>query len=598
MRARWLETWEANTTRWSVILVVAVALAASVGGLANLFAYDDIPILVNNAMVTELHGLGEYLGDSYWGPTRGNALYRPLTIIAFALEWAIGDGSAFPFHLANVVLYAVTAVLVLGLFRRLLPDGAALVGALAFAAHPVHVESVANVVGQSEMWAAIPMLIAITAYVRDRQRGPLRMRTAFLICACLIWALLHKEHGIVLPALLLMAEVTFRGHGFAQLSDDTGAQWMLARLMVLIVVGYLVIRIAILGGFAGDEPHPAIAGMPMGPRLWVMLGLVPEFVRLFFWPARLHPDYSPRAIPFLDAPALGHLPGGALLVAALALFIWAWRRDRVIAFALLWMGVTMGPTANILIPTGVLVAERTLFFPSLGAVLLLGRLVQLAWPHIAELRSRWVRFAVPATGGLILAAATAFSADRQLVWADNPTLFATMVIESPDDFRGHFALGALFGAGGSWDRAETHLVTADSLFPHYDLIGLSLAQLYQSTDRCAKAIRMYDSVLVLRADAEVAFIGRTVCQLEIARYSDARDASVQGVARGLSSGLFRMLLQKAESALVARDTVDARNRWWRAGKPTSKSDIPLRVPVIQFRPAPATRSRKVPEPVP
>jgi hypothetical protein len=114
-----MRAWGAHDLRWSVALVLVVALAASASGLGNLFAYDDIPIIVENPMVTQLHGLGEYLVDSYWGPSRGNSLYRPLTVIAYALEWAVGGGSAFPFHLANVVLYAATAVAVLALFRQL-----------------------------------------------------------------------------------------------------------------------------------------------------------------------------------------------------------------------------------------------------------------------------------------------------------------------------------------------------------------------------------------------------------------------------------------------------------------------------------------------
>ncbi len=598
MRARWQESWEAHDARWSVALVLAVALAASVTGLANLFAYDDIPIIVENPMVTQWHRLGEYLTDSYWGPSRGNSLYRPLTVIAFALEWVAGKGSPFPFHLANVLLYALTSVCLLLLFRSLLPKGAALVAGVGFAAHPVHVEAVANVVGQSEMWTAIPMLLAVTAYIRDRQQGPLRTRTVWLIAGCLAWALGHKEHGIVLPALLLMTEVVFRGRGFADPAGGVSQQWSLARASVLIVAGYIILRLSILGGFAGDAPHPALEGVPMGRRLWVMLGLVPEFVRLFLYPAQLHPDYSPQAIPFLDAPSLGHVPGAAVLLAALALFVWAWRRDRIAAFALLWIGLTMGPTANILIPTGVLIAERTLFLPSAGVMLLVGRAVQLAWPRVRSYRARWVRVAIPALGAVLLVAATAHSADRQTVWVDNPTLFSTMVVEAPTNFRAHFALGELFGAATSWKRAEMHLRTADSLYPGYDLLELSLARVLHFDDRCPDALPVYDAVLARRPDAEIASIGRTACLLEVGRLSDARDASIQGIARGLSVGPFSMMLQKAESSLVAKDTVDARNRWYRAGGPVSKSDARLRVPVLFMKPAASGGRRKVPEPVP
>lgn len=594
MSARWRDAWEREDARWSVILVLMVALAASVTGLGNLFAYDDIPIIVENPMVTQLHGLGEYLTDSYWGPSRGNSLYRPLTVIAFALEWAVGGGSAFPFHLANVLLYAATSVGVLLLFRLVVPKGVALIAGVAFAAHPVHVEAVANVVGQSEMLTAIPMLLAVIAYVRDRQSGALRPRTVLVIAGCFIWGLLHKEHGIVLPALLVVTELSFRGRGFAPLDGGARVPWMLARTLVLLTVGYVIVRLTILGGFAGDAPHPALDGISTDRRLWVMLALVPQFVRLFLWPAQLHPDYSPQEIPFLDAPAIGHIPGALILLAILALFVWAWRRDRVIAFGLLWTGLTLGPISNILIPTGVLIAERTLFLPSVGVLLVLGRALELAWPLVARFHARWVRVAVPVVGAVVLVAATAHSAERQLVWADNPTLFSTMVVESPRNFRAHFALGELFGAAASWKRAELHLRTADSLYPGYDLLELSIARVLHFDDRCPQALEVYDRVLARRPEAEIAHVGRTACLLEVRRLSDARAGSVTGIARGLSVGAFGLMLQKAESSLVANDTVDIRNRWYRAGGPVSKSSARLRVPVLMMKPAASGGRRKVP----
>lgn len=597
MSARWLELWERDHARLGVLLVCLVALASSVSGLGNLFAYDDIPILVENQMVTALHTPWEYLTDSYWGPSRGNSLYRPLTVIAYALEWAVGKGSPFPFHLANVLLYVVSSVAVLALLRQLLPKGAALVAALAWAAHPVHVEAVANVVGQSEMLTALPMLLAVTLYIRDRRAGALRTGTALLIALCLACALLTKEHGIVLPALLLMTELVFRGKLFADApAAGRSREWLLARLMLLEVVLYVIVRLSVLEGFAGDAPHPSLEGVPMGQRAWVMLALVPEYMRLFLWPVALYADYSPKAVPFLPTPGLGHLMGAAWLALAVVLFVHGWRRDRVIAFALLWIGLTMGPISNLLIPTGVLIAERTLFMPTVGVAMIVGRGVVLLWPLVQAFHARWVRVAVPGVAGVLLIAAVARSADRQLVWADNPTLFATTVVDAPTNFRAHFALGELFGGAGAWARAEKHLRTADSLFPGYDLLELSLARVLHFDDRCPEAVPLYEQVLRKRPDAEIAAIGRTACLLELRRLSDARAEAIRGLGNGRSPGAFGLLLQKAESSLVATDTIDSRNRWHRAGGPTSKSNARLKVPVLYMKPGATGGRRRMPEP--
>lgn len=597
MIARLKVAFAERPLRWSILLVLAASLGSSASGIGNGFAYDDIPILVENPMVGSLHTPAAYLTDSYWGPSRGNSLYRPFTIALYSLQWWVGDGSPLPFHLLNILLYAATAVAVLYLFRLLLPPGAALVGALAWAVHPVHVEAVANIVGQSEMLTGIPMLLAVALYVRARRVGALGTRTLAAIIACYVIALLSKEHGIVLPALLLAAEVAFRHRRAVHdpASSTSPVPWALARALVLVTFAYVVVRVSVLEGFTGDAPHPALQEVSAGERRWVMLALVPEFVRLFLWPVRLYSDYSPPAVPFLSAPTLAHLAGAAWLALYVALLAWAWRRDRIVAFALLWLPVTLGPISNVLLPTGVLIAERTLFLPSVAVALLAGVLVVRLAPRVRALPTAALREAIPLVMGLVLLAAVARSAVRQRDWEDNPTVFATLVADAPRNFRAHHALGELFGGAASWKRAEEHLRIADSLYPGYELIELSLARVLHFDDRCPESLPLYETVLARRPDAEIAHVGRTACLLEMQRLSDARAAALTGIARGLAVGPFGMMLQKAESSLVANDTVDVRNRWWRAGGPVSKSNARLKVPVLFQRPEGVSRGRRMQE---
>jgi protein O-mannosyl-transferase len=583
--------------RLGLWLVLAVALAASFTGLWNGFTYDDVPIIVDNVSVHDVRWPWEYFGESYWGSVRGNSLYRPLAVIAYSLQWAAGDGSAFPFHLVNILLYVATAAAVYALARELLGDGFGLFAALCWAAHPVHVEAVANVVGQSEMLTAIPMLLAVLVYVRARTAGALDVRATASITVLFVVALLTKEHGIVLPGLLVAAELAFRGHRFATPAAGAGLL-RLARMFGLVLLFYFTTRYVVLGALAGDAPHPALEPLEFWERQWVVLGLIPELVRLMLWPARLYADYSPQAVPLLAAPSLGHLPG--VLVVALygAAMVWAWRRSRAAFFALLWFPVAFAPVANVVFATGIMLAERTLFLPSVGAMLALGAGAAAIAPAVHALPTRGVRLGLAGALAALLIAATAQSAARQRIWEDNATLFASMVVDAPTNYRAHHALGELFGAAASWERAEGHLRIADALFPGYDLVELSLARVLHFDDRCPDALPVYEQVLAKRPDAEVAAVGRTACLLEMRRYSAARDGSVLGLANEFNAGVFHTLLSKAESALVANDTIDARNRWHRAGRPASQSDARLKVPVLMMRPQGAGGRRRMPESLP
>src|SRR5688572_20542005 len=159
MQIKSLEFSERTHFRLLLAGVVLAAVLVYANSLANGFAYDDDWIIMRNPRVHQLADQSLIWGTPYW-PTFGAelGLYRPLAIFAYALEWAAGDGAPWVFHVVNVTLHAVVTGLVFILMSALFTTGAAAVGALIFAVHPVHTEVVANSVGQAELIAAALML--------------------------------------------------------------------------------------------------------------------------------------------------------------------------------------------------------------------------------------------------------------------------------------------------------------------------------------------------------------------------------------------------------------------------------------------------------
>ncbi len=191
---------------WLALSIAALALLASGVGIHNGFAYDDRWIIAENANAHSLNRPWELFGTTYWPTTRGASLYRPLTIPLYAAQWVFGGGAPFLYHLVNISLYVVDSVLVLLLGLQCLPRSGAWVAAALFAVHPVHVEAVANVVGQAELWIGLVLLGTVLIYVRERQGGvPLPRWAAAAILALYAVGLLIKENAIVLPALLVIA---------------------------------------------------------------------------------------------------------------------------------------------------------------------------------------------------------------------------------------------------------------------------------------------------------------------------------------------------------------------------------------------------------
>src|SRR5207249_5583902 len=150
-----------RAARWApVAALILLALAASAGGIRNGFTYDDRYIIVMNGAAHHLHHWWRLFKMSYWPPDWGAEGYRPLTSLFFAVEWVAGRGAPWVFHGVNVVLYLATTAAVFALASSLLPAWAAWLAAAFFAVHPVHVEAVANSVGQSELWVALATVLA------------------------------------------------------------------------------------------------------------------------------------------------------------------------------------------------------------------------------------------------------------------------------------------------------------------------------------------------------------------------------------------------------------------------------------------------------
>lgn len=566
--------WWAHRFAWAALVVAAVALAASVSGLWNQFAYDDIPIIVDNPVVQELRSVASYFRETYWGPARGHAsLYRPLAVLGYAVQWALGDGGAFIFHAVNVALYVAVCVALLALLRQLVDPGPAVVGAAVFAAHPVHVEAVANVVGQAELWVGVCILGSLAVYADARRRGAVGLPRAVGIVLVFTASLFIKEHGILLPALLVLVELVGRRQGFAAGPDD----WRRLRLLVLtlgvIAASYLFLRAQLLGAVTGDEPHWALRFLSGGERALVMLALLPELLRLLLWPAELYADYSPQHTPVLSVWSWAHLPGLLVLAGAL-LAASSWRRAPLLAVAVAWFALTFLPVANLLFPVGVLIAERTLFLPSVAVAFAVAWSAGWAAQWKAPTRSLAAAVVVAAVGlGVVQ------SAIRTRVWEDNATLFSSLAVEAPNNFRAPFALAEFNVMGGRMQTADSLFQRSLELYPGHVPARLAYAQFLQTQRRCADALPLLRASMREDPNSEPAVVGTAICLLEGQRYSDARRVTLEGIAGGFSAPTLREIRQVADSMLVATDSIDARNRWWREGRPFDRTGERLQVEV-------------------
>ena len=565
--------------------IAVLALLSSVTGVANGFAYDDRWIIVENDHTHSLNHAWRLFNETYWPSIRGASLYRPLTILLYTVQWTIGRGSPLPFHLVNIALYVAVSVAVLWLALQLLPRGAAWVAAALFAVHPVHVEAVGNVVGQAELWTALIMTSAVALYVRERRQGaPLSRATTIAILSLYVVGMLFKENAIILPALIVLAEVlliakaelslagfsasgarpVLPAPGLSSLGQSFSALRSLLLWLTLLATLFLWVRVRVTGEIGGDVSHPALHNLDMGQRTMAMLGLAPEFGRLLLWPARLYADYSPQAVQVHTTWHSDVIAGLAMVSGLVILLLVLWRRSPLAAFGIAWLGVGLAPVSNVLIPTGILLAERTLLAPSIGVMLAVG--AGAAWVIARLPRPRPVRLAAAAAFALLLTLGMSRSAERQYTWKSTDSVFLTLVADAPLNFKSHYTYGGrLFEQHRSKD-GEKEWQKAIALLPEYHGVYVDMAHKYREAHICRAAIPNYQKGLAIEPSLPLARVGLVACYLELSQFHRARSESRSAIADGFYRKAFEYMIEKADSALVTNDSLDATNRW--TGKST------------------------------
>jgi chromate transport protein ChrA len=539
--------------------VALLALLSSATSLANGFVYDDRPIIAANPRVHTLARWWEAFSQPYWPPDWGDTNYRPLAILSYALQWAIGGGAPFVFHALNVVLYVGVCVAMLRFAGLVLPRSVAWLIAALFAVHPVHVEAVGNVVGQAELVVALLALVAVGTYVRSRtdERRP-SARTIATLATTYAAACFFKETGFFILGLVVAAEITVVATRLPRERQSLRLRaadlWPSYVALALVAMGYLAARRSVLGGF-GDDPSTVIAMLDTKTRLLTMLGVVPEWVRLLVWPARLSADYSPAEVPIMLGfsttlvPAVVTLAGIGIVVAA------GWTGTRVAAFGLLWVAVSLFPVSNIVLRSGVIVAERTLFLPSVGALLVVG--MAGVW---LDRRGAQFGLTLPRIAALpiavILALGVARSASRQRVWRSHDEFHRRIVEDAPRSYRAHYMHGMWHFEQGRRIEGERHVRTAIALFPYDAGPYTDLADQYRESGLCAPARDLYRRAIALGPRGDRAQLGLVACLLRDAQFAEASTEARAGLARrGPGVDQFRRMLAIADSVSASSATL-------------------------------------------
>jgi len=434
-----------STERWQLLLIALLCLILYSNTILHDYALDDKAIISKNPLTQQgISGIPEmFTHPQYYGAiNRETRLYRPVPMATHALEYEIFGKSPHVSHFINILLYLLLCILIYKLLYSWLGSvypALPFLATLLFVMHPIHTEVVANIKGRDEILTFIFLVASMIT-----GSGFLRKKSAWQFFLCLLFyglALFSKEDA--LPFLLI---IPLSFYFFEK--KDVKNQLLVFGLMVLLTIGYWMVRSAIFSG-AGSyhllSSYHQYAASP-SEAMSTATGSFIDYLRLLFFPHPLVWSYSYNQIPLIPWTHWKAMLS-ILILAGLSLYSLAGlKRKHLPAFFILFFLLSWSIISNILFPISAVFAERFMFIPSLAFV------TGLSWVLLkltGNLNQPFLPLQMHSVKGkkillvILLVLTLGYSVktvSRNISWKDDFTLFNNDIRYLPDNVLANYFL--------------------------------------------------------------------------------------------------------------------------------------------------------------
>eukprot|EP01122_Echinamoeba_exundans_P009807 TRINITY_DN352_c0_g1_i1.p1 TRINITY_DN352_c0_g1~~TRINITY_DN352_c0_g1_i1.p1 ORF type:complete len:772 (+),score=74.37 TRINITY_DN352_c0_g1_i1:229-2316(+) len=468
------------------------------------FCYDDHFAIKNNKDATGEAPFWDLWSNDFWGQDISKAdshkSYRPITVLSFRLNYWLhrtlfdhpSDGHRrllIQLHATNVLMHAIVSCQIYFVCQRFfsvktenLCRLASFVGAIIFAAHPIHTEAVSGLVGRAEPLSALFSISAFQFFQAASEHGAFATGIWQLLgsVTLLILSILSKETSFPIIVAFVIWDVIQH--------LDSAHKWIVGRLpgrrlgsplptgllkrifcMVTLAAAYLVFRRVITVHFTVMNYRRVENPIAFAPqrltRVLSMLHLHARYAWLLIFPHPLSADYSFNCLPLIESLSdyrnvFGFALYGALLIVCVLLGknilssspgTNASIASRRVAFGVLWLVFPFLPTSNALVWVGTMLAERLLYLPSVGLCILVAAGAQTMMEHNPKSSLRILSICA-----LVCAIFSAKTMERNQDWVDERRLFDSAERVCPDSAKVHYNQGIMAMDRKNFTQARFH----------------------------------------------------------------------------------------------------------------------------------------------
>lgn len=526
---------------WVFFLVAGAAILPYLGSLRFGFVYDDGFQLALPAIRSWKAVPGYFINSI---PGISVRYYRPLFFLWLRVNFFLWGARAWGWHLTSVALHGAVSIFVLLVLRRYFKDiRCAVAGALVFAAHPAHIETVAWISGCTDSLMALGLVSSLWLWMKNLEAPRIAYRLGSLFCCA--FALLSKETAIVLPFLIALQAFV----GIPPMNQGKGgfsnrlriALWQTAPYAG-VTAAFLAIRWWALSGVQGTP-----SWISNKQVILTVPSLLVFYLKHMIWPMRLSVFYDFPIVSRVGSSQFW-LPLLALAAIAGGTWYWFWRtRDARIATILPWILGPVVPVCYIRIfQLDDFVHDRYLYLPVVGLAVLAGIVCEFLWK--GESHSQASLFPAVGAGFVVacLALATAIQAEP---WKDNLSLYSHAIQIAPRNTVGRHNLATAYAALGRNEEASSILRALLEDRPdmwqanyNYGCVNYQMGNLIVAEEYLRRAIR------IDATDANQFLYLGLIC-LKEERLVEAAKRVEQAIARNPAGGGYHFTLGMIELRL-------------------------------------------------
>jgi tetratricopeptide (TPR) repeat protein len=474
---------ESSSSRWMWPAICAGALLAAIiaywPAIHGDFVFDDAHMPFTQAHPEQMSLRAWVIGA------------RPLVNLSYWIDYHLYGTDPFGYHLVNIVLHTVVALLVFLIVQKIL-ELASINGsrrtlvagfsAALFLLHPMQTEAVAYISQRAEELSVALSFGAWTVFLY-RPTKEIRFSTVATVVLLFGTSVGAKEHVAMLPLVLLLTDYYWNpGFSFAGIRRN----W---RLYGVLLAGCLAVA-AFLFSYLANEPTVGFREVNWYQYLFTQCRVLFIYLRLFVLPLGQNADYATQLshTPFEHGAIFGILALAALAVAAIV-----WRKRYPLASYGFFVALIFFLPTSSVVPVKDLAAERRLYLPMIGLLLMLAEvLVRIRWK---ERRLAGALLAVVLLAGVL-------TWNRSSVWSSALALWSDTVEKSPGKARAHWGLAtADFSAGRFADAVHQYELANGPEFYRDGLFYSNWALALDGAGRSNEAIQMGRKAIALSPGA-------------------------------------------------------------------------------------------------